>query len=290
MELFYWKSANGNVGDDLNAWLWPRIFGEGFFDSDLGARFLGIGSVLAGQHMLDKPALNIIFGPGLRSAETVSSLADFDMDIRFVRGPLSAAALGNAPYISDPAILSPRYAQKRAPVPGRIGFVPYMRTPDAISRKICETTGAVCLPVTMEVEPFFDALMQCEHVVCEAMHGAILADAFRIPWAGCRITSALFEGKTSFFKWMDWQKSLGHDVPLACSLPEVTFSLPKRMRQMALGRVLKKAPDMVAEIIRKKAWSLSSDMALTDAQDKIMEQVALLKREAKSLKITQAQH
>lgn len=280
MELFYWKSAQGNVGDDLNAWLWPRVFGADYFtDSGApsdGTRFLGIGSILTAAHLLPRPGKSVVFGSGLRS-EDVSELAGHDIELVFVRGPRSSAALGGAPWISDPAILTPLHFERLDPIPGRIGFVPYMRTPPAVTERICAETGTVCIPVTMDVESFCTALTKCEYVVCEAMHGAIFADAFRVPWAGCRISSALYEGPTSFFKWSDWQQSLKLDVPLHAPLPEFIYGLHKRLRLMARGRAMAAGPKLVADVIACGIWSLSDGAALAAAQDRILEQVDLLR-------------
>lgn len=40
------------------------------------------------------------------------------------------------------------------------------------------------------------------------MHGAIVADAYRIPWIGVDMYGI------NKFKWQDWMLSLGLDVPL----------------------------------------------------------------------------
>jgi succinoglycan biosynthesis protein ExoV len=61
----------------------------------------------------------------------------------------------------------------------------------------------------LDVLPFLDALAECEFVVTEAMHGAIIADALRIPWYPIRANSLAREGATSSFKWSDWCGSVG---------------------------------------------------------------------------------
>ena len=45
MKLFYYQDPGGNFGDDLNAWLWPRLIPE-LLDGDEGSLFVGIGSIL----------------------------------------------------------------------------------------------------------------------------------------------------------------------------------------------------------------------------------------------------
>ena len=46
MQLISYISKNGNVGDDLNDWLWPKIFGEKFQSAKEDTAFFGIGSIL----------------------------------------------------------------------------------------------------------------------------------------------------------------------------------------------------------------------------------------------------
>jgi len=50
MHLWYWMAPKGNIGDDINPWLWPRVFGEDFFCETDPDRFIGIGSVLDDRH------------------------------------------------------------------------------------------------------------------------------------------------------------------------------------------------------------------------------------------------
>lgn len=49
MRLYYYKASHGNVGDDLNAVLWPRVLGDAFFRPDDERLFLGIGSIFDDQ-------------------------------------------------------------------------------------------------------------------------------------------------------------------------------------------------------------------------------------------------
>ncbi|MBR9765255.1 MAG: polysaccharide pyruvyl transferase family protein [Rhodobacteraceae bacterium] len=287
MELFYWQSPNGNVGDDLNAWLWPKVLGPDALDApgthshaapaEGDRRFLGIGSVLVRRHLLPKPGRNVIFGPGLRSAEDAAGVREHDLRIAFVRGPLSAAALGGCPFICDPAILAPGHFQRHEAVPGRIGFVPYMTTPAPVVDRIRDETGVVPIPTTLPVEQFLSALTRCEYVVCEAMHGAILADSFRIPWAGCRISSAFHEGPTSIFKWTDWQRSLALEAPPVSSVPDWVYFRPRRLRRLARGHALRRGPALVGQILRRDQWTLSDPGRIESARSRILDEANALR-------------
>ena len=54
-----------------------------------------------------------------------------------------------------------------------------------------------------EVDEVLAAIRGCELVVAEAMHGAIIADALRIPWIPVRCYDHILD-----FKWRDWCESL----------------------------------------------------------------------------------
>ncbi len=282
MKLYHWQSPHGNVGDDLNTWLWPKVFGEGVFDTTM-PRFFGIGSILdARVEDGTKPGQrNIVFGAGLRKSSGYCP-ARTKVDIRFVRGPVSVAALARAGlpglrFISDPAILTPRFAERPShPVRGRIGFIPYYSTPPAITAHIARDTGMEIVPITTTVEDFLTRLTACEYIVTEAMHGAILADAFRIPWAACRLFSGINEGRTSLFKWHDWSTSLGMTYPHPSALPEPLLWLPRRLRLPLEGLVARRSPDVVEKVLARADWTLSNDARLRQAQDDILEEAAQL--------------
>src|SRR5690606_20378792 len=93
MRNIYFKSEIGNFGDDLNGWLWPRLF-KGFEKGD-DISFIGIGSILDARFNSNEAVRcskrKIVFGTGVRPSLTGAPLSlDPDWDIRFLRGPLSS--------------------------------------------------------------------------------------------------------------------------------------------------------------------------------------------------------
>src|SRR6266850_3493890 len=100
MKLYFHHVKGGNFGDDLNQFLWQKLFGEliGNSDDDL---FIGIGSIFDNR-LAELKQKKIVFGTGLRCQRTLPRIDD-SYDIRFLRGPVSSQALGrNDPWISDP--------------------------------------------------------------------------------------------------------------------------------------------------------------------------------------------
>ncbi|GGO60662.1 succinoglycan biosynthesis protein ExoV [Roseovarius pacificus] len=281
MHLYYWKSRRGNFGDDLNADLWPRVFGEGFFDDDPTERFLGIGSILTDGHIPEDLQRLVVFGSGMRNGRGLARLPK-DTHIAFVRGPNSARALEkmgyNAEYISDPAILMPRHFNDPTKQHSdRIGFVPYFKTSSPAFSAMLDDLGLVEIPTTLPVETFLSELRTCSHVICEAMHGAIVADAYRIPWTGCRILNVLEEGRTSRFKWSDWMQSLAIDARIHETLPILPMLLNRANRWRLQPIVERRTRQCFERILARPDWHLSTDANLTRAQDRIQEKAYQLK-------------
>lgn len=282
MRLYYWESPEGNVGDDLNLWMWPRLLGD-VFDDRSDVVFIGIGSVLDDRH--GGSARRIVFGPGARSAGSAPDIRAPGWDLRFVRGPRTAAALGLGEdrWISDPAILAPlvhRARPVRAPgAPERIGFVPYYRTRLAYAAALADMAGLSLVPTTLDPDTFLRRLLDCDRVVVEAMHGAILADAFDIPWMPCRISNVKFEGATHRFKWSDWLESLALD-PAFVTLPYLARRLGGGLPgQLALLASAWRAAAILRRAIAAGGWTLSDRALLARRQEAMLVEVERLKRE-----------
>jgi succinoglycan biosynthesis protein ExoV len=69
-------------------------------------------------------------------------------------------------------------------------------------------------------------IQQTEILLAEAMHGAIVADALRVPWIPVRMYSQFME-----FKWRDWTQSI--QVPF-----KLTNVAPIFTRELTLQRAL----------------------------------------------------
>jgi glycosyltransferase involved in cell wall biosynthesis len=80
-----------------------------------------------------------------------------------------------------------------------------------ISRAAADAGLEVVSPA-LPLEEFLAKLKACSRVFCESLHGAIFADALRIPWARVQICSHYYEGNgVADFKWADAFSTLGVD-------------------------------------------------------------------------------
>lgn len=213
MNLYAFKAPHGNFGDDLNGWLWPRVFGSDMVRSP-HTTFIGIGSILDSRlERLNGP--KVVFGSGIRSTRNPPSRTD-SLRIRFVRGPISASVIGHGTAaITDPAILVGPLVDGTAASGGRaIGFMPHYHSLKAIDwERLCGDAGFVFIDPRESVERTIAALRGCERIVTEAMHGAIVADALRIPWHRVSVLAWRTEGfDVASLKWLDWGLSAGVDV------------------------------------------------------------------------------
>lgn len=201
MKLYYYQDPRGNFGDDLNQWLWPKLIPH-LLDDDENELFVGIGTLL--NEKLPVTPTKHVFGSGVGYG-VAPALTD-RFNIHAVRGPLSAKAL-NLPAdkaITDAAVLIRMFKPVATPKKHAVGLVPAGHSLDQFGwEQVCETSGIAFISCHWNVDRFLAALMDCELVLCEAMHGAIVADALRIPW----IPVSLY-GETLGFKWDDWLSTL----------------------------------------------------------------------------------
>lgn len=198
-----------NVGDAVNPVLFEGLLGPGVFERDDGVSLLGVGSVIGLKGCLS--GKKVVFSSGWADdVETYGPLPvlDHDWDVRVVRGPLTAAALGlptSASVLDGAYLVESLWPRVDTAVGGRVGFIPHHKSLDFYDwEELCGDAGVVFLDVRLEPRIFMERLWRCERVVTEAMHGAIFADAYGIPWLPIRLYGHINE-----FKWRDWWGSLG---------------------------------------------------------------------------------
>ena len=146
-----------------------------------------------------------IFGSGIGYGNP--PWVDSNFIVHAVRGYDTARVLGldSNVVITDSAVLIRAVDIARSKeVPNRIGFMP---TGHSIQNNdwetVCKKLGFHYLSCHWSVEKTLLEMTSCSVLMTEAMHGAIVADALRIPWIPINCY-----GYTLDFKWKDWLSSV----------------------------------------------------------------------------------
>jgi succinoglycan biosynthesis protein ExoV len=212
MVLYFHKAEGGNFGDDLNAFLWPRIIPDVLSGTD-GCTFIGIGSIFD-RRLNTLAGTKVVFGTGVNSQGNLPDI-NASYDIRFVRGPISSHAMGlGSPWITDSAYALALLKWTRQVPAFDVAFMPHFLTVPYLDwPTVCEELGFRYINPQAAVEDVIGQLRSCRRLITEAMHGAIVADVFRIPWLRVDINAWQKEDfGFSTVKWLDWGLSLGVDV------------------------------------------------------------------------------
>jgi succinoglycan biosynthesis protein ExoV len=204
MKLFYYQDDNGNFGDDLNPWLWPSLL-PNILDNDESELFVGIGTLL--NHKLPELPIKHIFGAGFGYGQPPK--VDKNWNIIAVRGPLTAQALkiDKEKVITDSAILIADKVDAINNQNGDIGFMPhYASCRLADWENIAEKCNLRFISPEWSVNTVLHELKQCSVLLTEAMHGAIVADALRLPWH-----PLILDNHVNTHKWNDWLRTINID-------------------------------------------------------------------------------
>ncbi|MDL2406070.1 polysaccharide pyruvyl transferase family protein [Rhizobium calliandrae] len=205
MKPFHWESTHGNFGDDLNLWLWDFLL-PGLRDVHEETLLVGVGTVL-NTLILPLEGRKLVIGSGFGYGSLPDMRDANEWDIRCVRGPLTAEKVGlpQDMGIVDPAVMVTEMPEfKNLPKSKRRTFVPHWESAAAgIWPEICKTVGLSYLDPRGEAKAVIREIATSELIVAESMHGAILADAFRVPWVAVSTSRAI-----NSFKWNDWARSL----------------------------------------------------------------------------------
>jgi succinoglycan biosynthesis protein ExoV len=224
MRLFHWQSPSGNFGDDLNLWYWDRFL-DGWRSWDEDCTLIGVGSIL-NTRILPESARYLVLGSGSGFGELPDVSDGSRWDVRFVRGPMTARNLGldAEAYATDPAALIARLPDVASTERSGTAFIPHCHSdasPFYDWPRICEAAGLTHVSPRADSAAVIRAIGRAERVISESMHGAIMADALRIPW----LPVAQLD-RFNHFKWQDWAASLELEISIA-PLPAVRTTRPK---------------------------------------------------------------
>jgi len=187
-----------NFGDRLNDYIFqgltPLAFRVPVLKNLPDGTALGVGTLLNYKMLSDCT----ILGSGTNGEQ----VPGIDLNYSFVRGRLTAEKLKlpKKYSVGDTAFGVRGYFESLAGQQiHEIGIIPHYRNLPVIE-------DDRVIRVDMPYAQFIKRVSQCKIILTEAMHGAILADCLRIPWAPVSIDSERYP--ISRFKWNDFASVL----------------------------------------------------------------------------------
>ncbi|HZL89039.1 MAG TPA: polysaccharide pyruvyl transferase family protein [Pirellulaceae bacterium] len=269
------KPAFSNFGDELNLWIWPALMPELLDDND-SVVFVGIGTVL--DDSLPTQPTKVVFGAG--NGYRPVPVVDDRFRFYCVRGPLTAEALRLPAEmaITDPAVLVRTLVTERSQAQKGIVLMGHHTSATCSDWSFaCDELGFSYVHPLWPFKRVIDAIRGAELVVTEAMHGAIVADALRVPWIPV-ITSA----SECRFKWNDWTRSVGLEYdPII--LPALWDGGSPPKTGIARLRRWVKRRSFLRRLAPARLWSrakLSSDSVIGAHTSRLLEKLEKLKHDA----------
>lgn len=223
MDVFYFKVDGGNFGDDMNSWFWDVLFPD-LRTLSPETTILGIGSILWQGNFQRFPKI-LVLGSGMRYGSS-SSLPEH-VDIGWVRGPRTGKVLQLPAdkVITDAAcMLSTLPEFSGVAATGETLLIPHVGTTKLGLdwAKVAADAGATYLSPAGESKEVIRRIAGAKLVLTESLHGAIVADAFRVPWIPVSISPTFTP-----YKWYDWTDSM--------ELDEVAFAPSLRLMKGLYG-------------------------------------------------------
>ncbi|WP_290522736.1 polysaccharide pyruvyl transferase family protein [Alcanivorax sp.] len=207
MKVYYYKSAKGNFGDDLNEWIWDELL-PGCFDGNEDYLFCGIGTII-NSVLMPKHKRWVVFSSGAGYGAPPESFGDDNWDILCVRGPLSARVLGlsdDKGVTDGAALLSLLPEFQPIPETERKGvvFIPHHKAlQSGLWEEACRRSGVGFVNPEDDARTVIHRIRQSKLVLADAMHAAIIADAMRVPWV-----PVVSSDHINTFKWIDWTETI----------------------------------------------------------------------------------
>ena len=236
-----------NFGDFLTDYFLSKMFTPDETKESKATVHL-VGSVLSDWQVTEDKRLfptdvaRVFWGVGAREESSLEQiLSDLSNFVLSVRGPATALQLGvpDGLVYGDPALLLPLVFNPH-PTGTRIKnlLIPHFldTRSDAF---LLEITGADEVlrpnipPNLAAIERFLSRLCSAERVLCGALHGAIVAEAYGVEylyWDSGKIDVP--------FKWEDFSQSVGRKTPFIKSFydwPDATTQTQKRISKLALS-------------------------------------------------------
>ncbi len=202
----YWWGSHSNFGDMIGQELVEHLLGCKLPLAKGGdsAVLLGPGSIIG---CCDRFASSVVWGSGIDPHYSNVSLDLSKIVFLAVRGPKTRSFLNlDIPVLGDPGFLLPRiYPQ--TPSDGPISVVVHHST---CKRRLREflfdpyRTKYRIIDPRRDWRAVVNEICQSKFVFCQSLHGAIVAEAYGVPWAWWKG----FHGRVAGFKWEDWFASI----------------------------------------------------------------------------------
>lgn len=294
MKLTY--HTGNNFGDALNPYIFNHFFSN-FFDDNDEVLFLGIGSILGLKRGNESTRLKIVFSSGFADgmSDTYGTLPELDnsYDVFCVRGPLTAQKwnLDKSKAIADGAILLSEMGLPKKEKKYKYSFMPHIGSEMMYNWKpVIKKAGIHYISPANNYKQVLDEILETELLITEAMHGAIVADALRVPWL-----PVFFYPTINEFKWKDFALSmeLGFN-PLRYKAPYsnkfVSLLFQNKIKAKAASKLLGSTYGMYRNLVlerdllsyieglKKKDFILSDDSLLIQKSNLLLEQIELCKK------------
>ncbi|WP_299106670.1 polysaccharide pyruvyl transferase family protein [uncultured Winogradskyella sp.] len=205
VELVYHKGQN--FGDALNPFIFENYLGDNFSETG-DVKLIGIGTILGLKKI---EALKIVFSSGATKGNDgtygKAPLIDESYDVFCVRGPKTAELLGinNSYAVCDGAYLLNDFYDFSVKKKYKYAYMPHHKSEDMYRelKKVFADLGIKFISPADPYKKVLKELAQSEKVITDAMHGAIVADAFRVPWIPTKGYPFIND-----FKWGDFTSSM----------------------------------------------------------------------------------
>lgn len=280
MKLLRYHSAVPNFGDDLNLVLWPEImpclFSGGRKDADARA-FVGIGTIVGidpGQHR----ELHVFSsGAGYTGLERWKGC---EIEYHCVRGPVTARVLGidAGCALTDGAILATMIESFHPTMSGaseRPAVVPHYETIAFPGwAEAAAAAGFDLIDPRGSPETVIPAIASARLILTESLHGAILADAFGVPWRPFAVSRNF-----STAKWADWTASVDLTVDVALVPPPDPIQLFRfGKRAEPFGEMLRLDTEAACVEFRNRISSNAQAPFLKAQAKRVLEGLPALRR------------
>jgi hypothetical protein len=247
-EVFHWRAKDelGNFGDALTV-LYQRIMLNDVCLFRSGVVHL-VGSVIS-ENRIEKSFARseklfgrgqaIFWGCGKKDANPLPRDLISKSIFLGVRGPRSRQALDlpRQTPIGDTALLCPRFYRPKldARTAGQVLWVPHVHHAP-INATVLESAPASivlnpAIPNTAEAcQDFIDAIASARFVMANAMHAAVIALAYGVPfsfWTGSYVNHP--------FKWHDFAEGVGFQAPFATSFRDGVAAYDRCRPDRAFG-------------------------------------------------------